>query len=50
MAGRHRHGFAEGRSENWVHRDQDVGEPASFLITVDEGYVMLAKNAQEVSV
>jgi hypothetical protein len=50
MAGRHCHGFAEGRSENWVHRDQDAREPASFLIAVYEGYVMLAKNAQDVSV
>jgi hypothetical protein len=45
-----RNGFAEGRSENWVHRDQDAREAASFLIAVYESYLMLAKNAQDVSV
>jgi hypothetical protein len=50
MAGRHRHGFAEGRSEGRVHRDLDARETASFLIAVYEGYVMLAKNARDLSV
>ena len=49
MAGGHRHGFAEGRSENWVRRDQDGCEATSFLIAVYEGYLMLAKNAEDVS-
>jgi hypothetical protein len=50
MAGRHRHGFAEGRSKNLEHHDQDAREPASFLIAVYEGYVMSARNAQDMSV
>lgn len=50
MAGRHRPGFAEGRSEGRVHCDLDARETASFLIAMYEGYVMLAKNVRDVSV
>jgi len=39
-----------GQSEGTVRRDLDVGETASFLIAMYEGYVMLAKNAQDVNV
>ncbi|HYM75396.1 MAG TPA: TetR family transcriptional regulator C-terminal domain-containing protein [Candidatus Dormibacteraeota bacterium] len=39
-----------GQSEGTVRRDLDARETASFLIAVYEGYVMLAKNAQDVKV
>ena len=39
-----------GQSEGTVRRDLDAGETASFLIATYEGYVMLAKNAQDVKV
>jgi len=39
-----------GQSEGTVRRDLDARETASFLIAVYEGYVMLAKNAQNVNV
>ena len=39
------------RKGGWrVHRDPDARETASCLIAVYEGYVMLAKNARDVSV
>ena len=39
-----------GQSEGTVRRDLDARETASFLIAMYEGYVMLAKNAQDVNV
>jgi len=39
-----------GQSEGTVRRDLDACEIASFLIAMYEGYVMLAKNAQDVNV
>ena len=39
-----------GQSEGTVRRDLDVREAASFLIATYEGYVTLAKNAQDVNV
>jgi AcrR family transcriptional regulator len=39
-----------GQSEGTVRRDLDPHEIASFLIAMYEGYVMLAKNAQDVNV
>jgi hypothetical protein len=39
-----------GQSEGTVRRDRDARETASFLIAMYEGYVMLAKNAQDVRV
>jgi len=39
-----------GQSEGTVRRDLDAREAASFLIAMYEGYVMLAKNAQDVHV
>jgi AcrR family transcriptional regulator len=39
-----------GQSEGAVRRDLDARETAGFLIAMYEGYVMLAKNAQDVNV
>ena len=39
-----------GQSEGAVRRDLEARETASFLIAMYEGYVMLAKNAQNVNV
>src|SRR5215469_3722363 len=39
-----------GQSEGTVRRDLDARDTASFLIAMYEGYVMLAKNAQDVNV
>jgi len=39
-----------GQSEGTVRRDLDAHETARFLIAMYEGYVMLAKNAQDVNV
>lgn len=39
-----------GQSEGTVRRDLDARDAASFLIAMYEGYVMLAKNAQDVNV
>jgi len=39
-----------GQSEGTVRRDLDAREAASFLIAMYEGYVTLAKNAQDVNV
>jgi len=39
-----------GQLEGIVRRDLDARETASFLIATYEGYVMLAKNAQNVNV
>lgn len=39
-----------GQSDNTVRRDLDPRETASFLVATYEGYVMLAQNAQDVSV
>jgi TetR/AcrR family transcriptional regulator, transcriptional repressor for nem operon len=39
-----------GQLEGTVRRDLDAGETAGFLIAMYEGYVMLAKNAQDVNV
>jgi TetR/AcrR family transcriptional regulator, transcriptional repressor for nem operon len=39
-----------GQSEGMVRRDLDAHDTASFLIAMYEGYVMLAKNAQDVNV
>lgn len=39
-----------GQSEGTVRRDLDAREVASFLIAMYEGYVTLAKNAQDVNV
>jgi TetR/AcrR family transcriptional regulator, transcriptional repressor for nem operon len=40
----------KGQSEGTVRKDLDARDAASFLIAVYEGYVMLAKNAQDVNV
>lgn len=40
----------KGQSEGSVRSDLDPDETASFLIATYEGYVMLAKNAQDVKV
>jgi TetR/AcrR family transcriptional regulator, transcriptional repressor for nem operon len=40
----------KGQSEDTIRRDLDVREAASFLIATYEGYVTLAKNAQDVNV
>ena len=40
----------KGQSQGTVRRDLDARETASFLIAMYEGYVMLAKNAQDVNV
>jgi hypothetical protein len=42
--------WQRGQSEGTVRRYLDAQETASFLIAMYEGYVMLAKNAQEVNV
>jgi len=39
-----------GQSEGTVRRDLNPDETASFLIAMYEGYVLLAKNAQDVNV
>ena len=39
-----------GQSEGTVRRDLDARETASFLIAMYEGYVLLAKNAQDAKV
>jgi len=39
-----------GQEEGTVRRDLDARETASFLIAMYEGYVTLAKNAQDVNV
>jgi TetR/AcrR family transcriptional repressor of nem operon len=39
-----------GQSEGTVRRDLDARDTASFLIAMYEGYVTLAKNAQDVNV
>jgi len=39
-----------GQAEGTVRRDLDARETASFLIAMYEGYVTLAKNAQDVNV
>lgn len=48
------HGMATalqtGQSEGTVRRDLDAHETAGFLIAMVEGYVILAKNAQDVNV
>ena len=40
----------KGQSQGTVRRDMDAHETASFLIAMYEGYVVLAKNAQNVNV
>ena len=40
----------KGQSERTVRRDLDANEAASFLIAMVEGYVSLAKNAQDAKV
>jgi len=39
-----------GQEEGTVRRDLDAGQTASFLIATYEGYISLAKNAQDVNV
>lgn len=39
-----------GQAEGTVRRDLDAGQTASFLIATYEGYISLAKNAQDVNV
>ena len=40
----------KGQSQGTVRRDLDAHETASFLIAMYEGYVILAKNAQDANV
>lgn len=42
--------LARGQTVGTVRRDLDVHEAASFLIATYEGYISLAKNAQDVNV